>query len=345
MSTNGTEPQGVRLDRRAVLGAAGAALAAGFVAPRMAIAQAEPGPVSGLDFSGATTSVYHHRVGSIDVLIVSDGLFPVATPAVGTNAARDDVNAWLAGEFLGAESFQTPLNTMVVRSGDRLVLVDAGMGELAGMGDAAGRTLERLRAAGVDPRRITDVVLTHLHPDHIGLLISGDGLGAFSPEVTVHVSAREVEFWSQPADAVVSALSTLAPEFRPAATGAAKEALRVAGSRLKTFSAQDDEIVPGVVGRITPGHTPGHATIRVESGEESLAFVGDAILWTSFDHPDWNVMFDTTPDQAVRTRARMLERFARRGTVMCAAHLSFPSLGRVARRGESYRFVPLMWGH
>lgn len=330
------------IDRRSLLAGGGAALIAGALGA--GVAQAQRAGAGG-GFAEATASVYHHTVGEIDVLIISDGLFEVSAQAIGTNASRDEVDTWLSEQFLGGGGFDTPLNTMLIRTGDRLVLIDAGMGSLPGFDARAGHTLDRLARAGVDAKSITDIVLTHMHPDHIGALVSGKGLGAFSDDVSLYVSEREAEFWSQREDAVVDQMPAVLREMAPFTVKLAQQALNAADGRVKTFNSRDDGIAPGVFGQVTPGHTPGHATISVESGDEPLVFVGDALIWTSFDHPDWSIMFDTDPEAAGRTRQQLLAEFARQGTLICASHLSFPSLGRVVKSGSAYRFVPMIWNH
>src|SRR6478735_9045241 len=141
-------------------------------------------------------SRYSLRVGEIDVLVVSDGVLtalPAATLAV--NAGPAILAAWLDDMVL-PPAFDWPVNVVVVRSGGRTVLIDAGLGVEYKDFRRAGRLLMRLEAAGIDPASLTDVVLTHLHMDHIGGLL-GDGVkGRLRPDLRLHVSATEAEFWA-----------------------------------------------------------------------------------------------------------------------------------------------------
>ena len=134
-------------------------------------------------------SHYALRVGEIDVLVISDGVFPLQAATLATNADPADLVAWLDYRLQPPDVFQWPLNVVVVRSGGRTVLIDAGIG-VEYPDFPAGRLALRLGAAGIDPASVTDVVLTHMHVDHVGGLLA-DGLRG-------HLAAAEVEFWTSP---------------------------------------------------------------------------------------------------------------------------------------------------
>src|SRR5499425_10895 len=143
-------------------------------------------------------SRYALRVGEIDVLVISDGVFPLPAATLATNADPADLAAWLDDRLQPPDVYQWPLNVVVVRSGGRTVLIDSGVGSEFPDFPRVGRLATRLDAAGIDPASVTDVVLTHLHVDHVGGLLA-DGLRSrLRPDVPVHVAAAEVEFWASP---------------------------------------------------------------------------------------------------------------------------------------------------
>src|SRR5215475_3959216 len=132
-------------------------------------------------------SRYALRVGEIDVLVISDGVFSLPAATLATNADPTDLAAWLDDMLLPPDVFKWPLNVVVVRSGGRTVLIDAGIGGEYPDYPRAGRLAMRLDAAGIDPASVTDVVLTHLHVDHVGGLLA-DGLGGrLRPDVPMHL--------------------------------------------------------------------------------------------------------------------------------------------------------------
>jgi len=124
-------------------------------------------------------SRYALQVGEIDVLVISDGVLPLPAATLATNANPAELAAWLDDMRQPPDVFKWPLNVVVLRSGGRTVLVDAGIGaEIpANFPRAAGLLAGRLEAAGINPSSVTDVVLTHMHVDHVGGLLA-DELGA-----------------------------------------------------------------------------------------------------------------------------------------------------------------------
>jgi glyoxylase-like metal-dependent hydrolase (beta-lactamase superfamily II) len=283
-------------------------------------------------------SRYALRVGHIDVLVISDGVLPLPAATLATNADPAELAAWLDDMRQPPDVFKWPLNVVVVRSGGRTVLIDAGIGAEfpADFPRAAGLLAGRLTAAGIDPASVTDVVLTHMHVDHVGGLLA-DGLRRrLRPDVPIHLAAAEVEFWASP-DFSRNTFAGMPEVLRSAARRFADEYR----SQLRPFEA-GYEVAPGVVVRRTGGHTPGHSVVRLASGGDRLTFLGDAVFQDHFDRPDWYNAFDHDPEEAVRVRVRLLRELAATREPLVAAHVSFP-YGRVAVAGDVFRFVPAIW--
>jgi len=285
-------------------------------------------------------SRYALSIGEIEVLVVSDGVLPLPTSTLATNADPAVRAAWLESMFLPPDAFDWPLNVLVLRRGDRTILVDAGLGgEFPGF-PRAGQFPQRLAAAGIDLASVTDIVLTHMHMDHVGGLLVEGMQERLRPDLSIHVAAAEVDFWASPDFSHTTMPSPVPPVLRTVAT----RFLEAYGSRLRTFEAQH-EVMPGVTAILTGGHTPGHAVVRVESGGERLTFAGDAIFPVGFDHPDWHNGFEHDPEESVRVRLRLLREAADSGELLVAAHLPFPSLGHVARDGDAFRWVAAFWDY
>ena len=293
---------------------------------------------SGLD--ELVPSRYALQVGDIEVLVISDGVLPITGKTIAYNADSADLASWLDDMFLPPEVLEWPLNVAVVRSGDQTILIDAGLGGEFPDFPTAGRLALRLEAAGVDAASVTDVVLTHMHMDHIGGLL-GDGLGSrLRPDLRVHVAAREAEFWESP-----DFSHTKMPEGVPAALrSAATRFLDEYRTRLRPFETEY-EVAPGVAVCRTGGHTPGHSVVRLASGSDRLTFAGDAVFQVAFEHPDWFNGFEHYPEEAARVRTRLLQELAANGSLLVATHLPFPSIARVAADGDVFRCVPAMWDY
>lgn len=285
-------------------------------------------------------SRYALRVGDIDVILISDGVLPISPATLATNAAASDLSAWLSDMFLSPELIDWPLNVAVVRSGGRTVLVDSGLGTEFPDFPRAGQLARRLDAAGIDPASVTDVVLTHLHMDHIGGLLV-DGLrGRLRPDLRVHLAAAEAEFWQAPDFSRTDMPAPVPDVLRTTAS----RFLDVYRSRLRPFETEY-EVAPGVVIRRTGGHTPGHSIVRLESGGDRLTFVGDAVFQCGFDNPEWHNGFDHDPEESARVRIHLLNELAAGGGKLVATHLPFPSVCHVAAAGNAFRFVPVVWDH
>lgn len=286
-------------------------------------------------------SRYALRVGEIDVLVISDGVFPLPATTLATNADPADLAAWLGDRLQPSDVYKWPLNVVVVRSGGQTVLIDSGMGmEYPDFPRAGGLLAMRLEAAGIDPAFITDVVLTHLHVDHVGGLLA-DGLKSrLRPSVPIHLAAAEMEFWASPD----FSRNAFPPRMPDVLRSAAERFMNEYRSQLRPFETEH-EVAPGVVVCRTGGHTPGHSVVRLASGSDRLTFLGDAVFPDHFDHPDWHNAFDHDPEEAVRIRVGLLRKLAATREPLLATHLSFPSLGRVAVAGDVFRWVPVDWDY
>ena len=130
-------------------------------------------------------------------MVVSDGVLSLPGAMLGHNVDPAVRAAWLEDMFLPPDVLEWALNAVVVRSGGRTILVDAGIGGEFPDLPRAGQWAQRLEAAGIDLASVTDVVLTHMHMDHIGGLLRGLK-GRLRPDLRVHLAAAEAEFWTSP---------------------------------------------------------------------------------------------------------------------------------------------------
>ena len=285
-------------------------------------------------------SRYAVRVGDIDVLVVSDGVLSLPGAMLGHNVDPAVRAAWLEDMFLPPDLLEWALNVVVVRSGGRTILIDAGMGVEFPDLPRTGRLIQRLEAAGIDLTSVTDVVLTHLHMDHVGGLLVDGVRDRLRPDLRVHLAAAEAEFWASPDFSRVS----MPPGFPDALRSAAKRFMKEYRNHLRPFE-EEYEVAPGVVVHRTGGHTPGHSVVRLVSGGDGLTFAGDAVFTVGFEQPDWHNGFEHDPEEVARVRVRLLRELAKSGEMLVATHLPFPSIGRVAADGDAFRFVPVFWDY
>jgi len=286
-------------------------------------------------------SRYAVQVGEIEVLVVSDGVLPLPTKMLGHNADPTVRAAWLKDMFLPSDAFDWALNAVMVRSGGQTILIDAGLGLDPNLNlPRAGQLIKRLEAAGIDISAVTDVVLTHMHMDHIGGLVVDGVKERLRPDLRIHVAAAEVKFWEAPDFSRVN----MPPGFPDALRATAKRFVKEYRSQLREFD-EAYEVAPGVVVQRTGGHTPGHSVVRVSSGGDRLMFAGDAVFAVGFEQPDWYNGFEHDPEEAARVRIRLLRELAATGELLVATHLPFPSVGHVAVDGAVFRWVPVFWDY
>ncbi|GJG98201.1 MBL fold metallo-hydrolase [Cupriavidus pauculus] len=283
-------------------------------------------------------SRYATRVGDIEVIVISDGAIPVPAAVLGTNVDSAVRDAALRGRFL-PDVIDWGLNVAVVRSGGRTILIDAGMGSEMPESTRTGRLALRLKCAGIDPRTVTDFIATHIHMDHIGGLLDARLRSLMRPDLRVHVSHTDVEFFQAP-DFSHNTFNGIQDIIRTSA----RNFLDAYKTELRPFD-KEYQVAPGVVVTLTGGHTPGHSIVRVASAGERLTFAGDALVPVGIECPEWENAFDHEPEEATRVRVRLLREAAETGELFLASHLSFPALGRVAPDGKSFKYVPANWAY
>lgn len=247
-------------------------------------------------------------------------------------------------QFLLARSFESdPKNVSatvqgyLVNTGSKLVLIDTGSGGHWGP-PTLGNLVQNLKASGYKPEQVDLVLLTHLHGDHAGGIYK-DGKRVF-PNATVMMKKADADFW------LSKEIMANAPEdakifFKIAQDGAAPY---MAAGKWKAYEGMD-EIVPGIAPYAIPGHTPGHTGYMISSKGQSLLVWGDVahVGTVQMPHPEISIVFDSDSDSAVKTREALMVKLATDKTMIAAAHMPFPGLGRLreADNGVGYDWVPV----
>jgi glyoxylase-like metal-dependent hydrolase (beta-lactamase superfamily II) len=299
------------LDRRSFLYASAAAFAA-----------------RALPAVAATPYAFKH--GTFDVTVVSDGHLVLPTSFLAPAAPTVERETLLKAAGQTGEQYNSPTNITLIRTSHDLILIDMGSGDR--FMPTAGKLWDNLRTAGIDKARITKVVFTHGHPDHLwGAVDELDDL--VTPDAAFYVGTAEWDFWSGE-----NATRGLPAERAGFVTGARRNYAAIKG-RVKMIKA-GDEIVSGLRIIDTPGHTQGHVSIELAGGD-GLLVGGDVLTHPliSFQYPEWKPIADHVPDQAIATRRKMLDRLATDRSKLIGFHLPYPGVGTVERKDAAYRFV------
>ncbi|WP_286167664.1 MBL fold metallo-hydrolase [Ochrobactrum sp. 3-3] len=274
---------------------------------------------------------YRIMVGSIEVTALSDGTLDLPADKL-LSGKPEETRAALAEGRLGSP-VETSFNSYLVNTGERLVLIDAGGGAL--FGSRLGQLVENLKAAGYGPEQIDDILLTHIHPDHVGGLVK-NGAVVF-PNATVHADRHDAEFWlseankdahGDPEGFFEGALVSLQPYIK--------------SNRFNTFTG-DSQLVPGISATTAYGHTPGSVVYAVENGDDRLLIIGDLIHVgaVQFADPDVTISFDSDRAEAAKVRRSLFDEAAKSGVLLGGAHLAFPGFGHVRANKDGFDWIPV----
>ncbi|MCK7613209.1 MBL fold metallo-hydrolase [Roseibium sediminicola] len=311
----------VELTRRAALLGAGGALAGASLAGTLPVHAAA-------EKQGALPApVARYSVGGFEVTTLHDGAVSLQEPqkTFAMNVDADTFAATNAENFLPNDNFQISFTPTLVNTGSELVLFDTGNGE--GARPARGNMRSALEAAGYSPSQVDIVVLTHMHPDHVGGLMEG-GAPTF-PNARYVTGQKEYDFWAAMDKEANGVTKLLASNVTPLA------------DRM-TFLGDGGSVTGGITALAANGHTPGHMIYMLEDGGKQLALTADTAnhyVW-SLAHPTWEVRFDMDKEAAAATRKSVFSMLAADKIPFVGYHMPFPAVGYVETAGEGFRYVP-----
>ncbi len=282
----------------------------------------------------AATAPFRRKLGEMEVSVFSDGTLMVPQSFALPETPPAEVSALLKAASQPAELPPAQTNVTLVRAGNELILIDAGSGP--NFQPTAGKLVENLEAVGIDPGKITKVVFTHAHADHLwGAEDDLDDGGRF-PNARYIISAREWDFWIDPKTA------EQAPDWLKGMALGTARILKKLESKIERRK-EGDTLAPGVSYLESAGHTPGHMCVMLENGKERLLVGGDIFNngVISFAKPDWPVGADFDRERGAATRKKLLGMLASEKMPLIAFHVAWPGHGTVEASGTAYRFNPL----
>lgn len=290
--------------------------------------------------ASATRNTGHYRfsVGDIRATVLSDGIIEGPPRVYASDAPEAELQAVLQQAFLPSDHMTLNLNTLLIETGDRRILIEAGAG--ATMGPNGGRIFENLAAIGLGPEDIDTIVISHTHPDHVGNLRAADGGRAF-PRATVFVPKADWDFFVA-SDPDLSYMP-VPEEFRLRFAANIKNSLEPVMNHVELYEAGAD-IVPGLTTIVASGHTPGMATFLVHSGNDQLLLTADLAYHpvVNVDRP-WLPGPDRDKDTALASRRRIFDRAAADRIPVLGFHFPFPGIGHMLKTDTAYAWVPANW--
>ena len=316
------------LSRRDVVASAGLATVFGLTSrvTLIAPAHAQKTPAPAKPF-------YKYKVGTFDCTAVYDGIWEKPhDPAFIKNASEDEVKGALRAAGLTDEFVSIPFTPLVVSTGRDLVLFDAGTG--GQVQPTAGKLLDNMKEAGLDPAKITKVMISHFHPDHIfGLMEKGTNAQVF-PNAEIVVSTAEYKFWTDPA-----VIEKLPEARRPLAKRI--QATFPTWKNVRQIDAEA-EVAPGIRSVAAPGHTPGHIAFHIASGGAQMIYSGDTFYQPalSLKTPQWHGAFDQDGPLAEQSRRALADRIVADKVMVSGYHFPWPGAGTLAKDGAGYALTP-----
>lgn len=275
------------------------------------------------------------KVGDWNVTQIYDGVWEKAHDANFIKGVTiDETKAALKAAGQTEDHVPVTFTVTVVERRGKFIMFDSGTGGQTGGPKAGQIVAKNMKAAGIDPAKISTIVVTHFHGDHIFGLMAKDTNAQVFPNAEIIVPEAEMKYWADPA------LIAKLPEARQ---GLAKriQATLPTWKNVKQV-ADNKDVVPGIRSINTNGHTPGHTSFSVTSGAAQMIVSGDVTNIPSLflRNPGWHAAFDQDAALAEKNRRALFDRVVRNGAVVTGYHWGMPGAGQIKKDAKGYVLVP-----
>lgn len=322
----------MQMTRRKLFAGAAAVTATSALAPLMGCNAFAAAPIG-----VKSTGVFSYKLGDFEIIQLRDGArtFPMPDTFV-ANVSKDKAIEAAAAAYMPSGQVTIPFSPMIINTGSKLIAIDTGngLGAHAASKGAVGQARSNMEAAGIDPKQVDIVLISHYHGDHIGGLKNADGSPAF-PNAEILVPAVEAAFWGDDAN------QSKANGFNKGQFASVKKIMD--GLKVRPYEA-GKEVAPGITAIASPGHTPGHMSYAVASGSARVLVQSDVTNIPSLflRNPEWQVTFDNDPTLAIATRHKIYDMAAAEKMAVIGYHFPFPCIGYVEKDGAGYQLVPMV---
>ena len=281
------------------------------------------------------TGMHRVNIGELKVTALLDGFLDIDAQTY-PQGDKDEQQRLMKKAFASTQKVRLTISCFAVQTGDKLVLIDTGVRDA--FGPAAGQMMTNLKAARISPEDVDVILLTHMHLDHVGGMLTATGEAVF-PNAHVYVAEADYKFWTSEELMAKAKTPILKASFVASQTIA-----KVYGNRLTQFS-KDAEIINGISSVALPGHTPGHTGYIVSQGKDQMFMWGDLVHGSIFQfaHPEWAIAFDVDQQQAISTRKKIFDMIATDRLLVAGSHLPFPGFGHLATASTGYDYAPVDW--
>jgi glyoxylase-like metal-dependent hydrolase (beta-lactamase superfamily II) len=297
---------------------------------------AEPAAAAAPYANKAGPGIYRYKIGAYELTALYDGIWyrPITDTFI-RNAPFGEVEHALDAAFMPHDRLATPFTTLIVNTGKKLVLLDTGTG--GQISPTAGIVVDNLAAAGISPKNVDQIVISHFHPDHINGIKDKDNNLVFA-NAEIMVPEPEWNFWMDDAN-----LRAAPADMKETFLNQRRVFSDIAKSITRYRPGED--VAPGIVTLPAPGHTPGHTVFAIHSGTDSLMVLSDTAQHPAVfaRHPDWEAAFDVDGKETIATRKRLFDRAAADRMLVTGYHFPFPACGHLIKTASGYEHVPVEW--
>ncbi|SHG97890.1 MBL fold metallo-hydrolase [Flagellimonas flava] len=282
-------------------------------------------------------NIHEFKIGRFQCTVFRDLIFKYKAKDYFINVDSMEVQSELSRFDITTDIIPSPYISLLLKDNTRTVLIDSGIGfsdePIVFKGKEfvlRGQLSNLLERKGISKNGITDVILTHFHPDHIGGVFSNKGQLNY-PNATFHMHHTEWDFWHSSKSVAQPPLFKFFVE---------KNISPLQDEKVNFIKGDYQEIIDGIVSVEAPGHTAGQIALLISSNNENLLYISDAFLHPlHMEHLDWRTSFDMEHKMAKKTRTKLLDLASNDTTRVNAFHFDFPGMGRVDTIKKGWRWV------
>ncbi len=274
------------------------------------------------------------KIGKINCTIIRDLMFKYLAKDFFINASKEALDGALNKYHVKPDDIPSPFIAILLEYNNKKILIDTGIGfldePLVFRGNSfvfKGRVQQLLQQGNIEKEDITDVVITHFHPDHIGGIFKADETLIF-PNAKFHIHQDEWSFWHSPQS------DNQPPLFKHFVE---KNITPLKNLNLNLFKSEFADVLPGITAIKAEGHTPGQVALNIQSDNEHLLYISDAFLHPlHIEHLDWQTNYDWDYEKAKQSRIKLLELAYKDNMLVNAFHFNFPGLGKIDKAGNNW---------
>ncbi|MBT8218292.1 MAG: MBL fold metallo-hydrolase [Bacteroidia bacterium] len=291
---------------------------------------------SAIETFSLDSDIHKFTIGEFQCTIFRDTMWKYLAKDYFINADEVDLENALSRYNITPDNIPSPFISMLLQRGNEKILIDSGIGfseePLVFRGNEyvfKGQVNHLLAKEGINHSDITDVIISHFHPDHIGGIFSGKGNLNF-PNAKFHTHQKEWDFWHSPSSENQSPLFKIFVE---------QNTTPLKDQNLNLINGDFQEIIPGITAVVADGHTPGQIALIIGSDKNQLIYISDAFLHPlHIERLHWQTNYDFDHQKAKQTRIKLLELANENEMMINAFHFEFPGLGNVEKVKENWKW-------